>query len=160
MILYHGSVLIIENPDVSYSKSYLDFCKGFYTTMNKLQAEKWAKRRAMRNKGTPIVNVYNFSDNLSNYSVLSFDKEDEKWLDFVCRCRDGSNIYEQYDMVIGSVANDDVFKTVDMFLKGLWDKTKALEEIRYYKMTNQLCLINQRLIDYELKFDYAYKVVK
>jgi len=114
----------------------------------------------MRNKGTPIVNVYNFSDNLSNYSVLSFDKEDEKWLDFVCRCRDGSNIYEQYNMVIGSVANDDVFKTVDMFLKGLWDKTKALEEIRYYKMTNQLCLINQRLIDYELKFDYAYKVVK
>jgi hypothetical protein len=50
MILYHGSVLIIENPDVSYSKSYLDFGKGFYTTTNKLQAEKGLKEELCETK--------------------------------------------------------------------------------------------------------------
>lgn len=29
MILFHGTTEIIEKPDVSFSKSYLDFGKGF-----------------------------------------------------------------------------------------------------------------------------------
>ena len=32
MIVYHGSTEIIKNPDVSHSKKYLDFGKGFYIT--------------------------------------------------------------------------------------------------------------------------------
>lgn len=42
MILYHGTTKIINHPDVSFSKSYLDFGKGFYLTSYQRQAEKWA----------------------------------------------------------------------------------------------------------------------
>ena len=39
MILFHGTTEIIEKPNVSFSKSYLDFGKGFYLTTYQKQAE-------------------------------------------------------------------------------------------------------------------------
>ena len=46
MILYHGTNKEIQKADVSFSKNYLDFGKGFYLTTYKEQAEKWALRKA------------------------------------------------------------------------------------------------------------------
>ena len=120
MILFHGTTEIIEKPDVSFSKSYLDFGKGFYLT--------------------------------------TYQKQAEKWLDFVCACRKGEKIYKNYDIVIGAVANDDVFKTVDMYFRGIWSKKKALDELRYYKMNDQICIINQNVLDEKLVFQKAYQV--
>ena len=54
---------------------------------------------------------------------------------------------KNYDVIIGSVANDDVFKTVDMYFRGLWDKEKALEELRYYKTNNQICIVNHKVLE-------------
>lgn len=130
MILYHGTTKIIKHPDVLFSKNYLDFGKGFYLTSYQKQAEKWAMRKGLRQQLDAIVNVYELSDDLAEYKVLQFDKENEKWLDFVCACRKGEAIYQAYDVIIGAVANDDVFKTVDMYFRGLWDKEKALQELR------------------------------
>lgn len=158
MILYHGSTAIINRPDVSFSKAYLDFGKGFYLTSYQKQAEKWALRKGLRQQKNAIVNVYEISDDLKKYNVLQFDKENGKWLDFVCACRKGELIYQAYDIVIGAVANDDVFKTVDMYFRGLWDKEKALQELRYYKTNNQICIINQKVIDKELIYQKSYKV--
>lgn len=45
MIVYHGSVIAVENPSVALSKDFLDFGRGFYITYFKEQAEKWAKRK-------------------------------------------------------------------------------------------------------------------
>ena len=44
MILYHGSYLIIEKPDIVFSRNNVDFGRGFYTTPIKEQAEKWSAR--------------------------------------------------------------------------------------------------------------------
>lgn len=87
MIVYHGSTEIIKNPDVVHSKKYLDFGRGFYITTFENQAKKWAVRKGMRQKKTAIVNVYELSEEWSGFRVLSFEKENEKWLDFVCACR-------------------------------------------------------------------------
>ncbi len=76
-----------------------------------------------------------------------FQKSDEEWLDFVCDCRDGKSVYERYDIIIGNVANDDVFKTIDMYRRGLWDKQRTLSELRYYKANNQYCFVSQTAID-------------
>lgn len=40
MILYHGSYLAIENPDLLHSRSNLDLGKGFYLTSIREQAVK------------------------------------------------------------------------------------------------------------------------
>ena len=46
MIVYHGSHLIVQKPDICYSKSTLDFGSGFYVTPDINQAELWAKRKS------------------------------------------------------------------------------------------------------------------
>ena len=47
MIVYHGSIDIVEKPDTLHSYRTLDFGKGFYVTTNKAQSEVWAKRKAV-----------------------------------------------------------------------------------------------------------------
>ena len=159
MIVYHGSICEIQSPDVSFSKSYLDFGKGFYVTSLKSQAEKWALRKVARTeKGEATVNIFELSDDLASYKVLDFKTENEEWLDFVCNCRKGSEIYKNYDVIIGAVADDDVFKTVNMYFRGFWDKKKTLEEIRFYKTSNQICITNQNVLNSILTFKSSYKV--
>ena len=158
MIVYHGSTEMIKVPDIEHSKKYLDFGKGFYVTTYQEQAKKWAVRKSMRQGKTAIVNVYNMEDNWEKYRVLSFEKENEKWLEFVCACRKGEDLNRDYDIIIGNVADDDVFKTVDMYFRGLWDKKKVLEELRYYKMNNQISIVNQDTLNRALTFCEAYEV--
>ena len=38
---------------------------------------------------------------------------------------------QDYDLVVGGVANDKVFKTVELFFDGLIDKTEAISRLRY-----------------------------
>lgn len=158
MIVYHGTTEIIEKPDINHSKKYLDFGVGFYLTTYEEQAKKWAIRKGMRQEKTPVVNEYELNEQWEGYRVLSFEEENEKWLEFVCACRRGENLNKDYDIIIGSVADDDVFKTVDMYFRGLWDKQKVLEELRYYKMNNQICVVNQNTLDQLLKYKKSYEV--
>lgn len=159
MIVYHGSTEIIKNPDVIHSKRYLDFGKGFYVTTFEKQARKWAVRKAMRQEKTAIVNIYELSEDWKDLKILSFEKENEKWLDFVCGCRKGKSLNKDYDIIIGNVADDNVFKSVDMYFRGLWDKEKVLGELRYYKMNNQICIVNERALNRLLTFKSAYEVI-
>ncbi len=158
MIVYHGTTETIPKPDVKHSKKFLDFGKGFYLTTFEEQAKKWAIRKGMRQEKTAIVNVYSMDENWNDLRVLSFEKENEKWLDFVCACRKGEPLNAEYDIIIGNVADDDVFKTVDMYFRGLWDKKRVLEELRYYKMNNQICIVNQKTLDQILTFQKSYEV--
>ena len=158
MKLYHGSNQEIIKPDIAFSKKFLDFGKGFYLTSFQEQAEKWALRKAARLGGNPTINVYNLPENFSDYKVCSFETENELWLDFVCKCRKGEEINQQFDIVMGRVANDDIFKTIDMYFKNLWTKEKVLLELRYYQENNQICIINQQIIEKELIFIKSYTV--
>lgn len=160
MIVYHGSSLEVKNPNIIYSKDYLDFGKGFYVTTYKKQAEQWALRKGIRQSKDAVVNEYILLDDMSNYSILSFENENEKWLDFVCECRRGNEQKHGYDIIVGNVADDDVFKTVDMYFRGLWSKEKALEELRYYKINDQICFVNQETLNSVLVFQKSYKVVR
>ena len=65
MIVYHGTTQIIENPDIKYSKKYLDFGPGFYLTSYENQAKKWAFRKGLRQEKPSIINVYELKENLA-----------------------------------------------------------------------------------------------
>lgn len=104
------------------------------------------------------VFILHLKDNWKDYKVLSFEEENEKWLDFVCACRKGENLNKDYDIVVGNVANDDVFKTVDMYFRDLWDKKRVLEELRYYKMNDQICIVKQDILETVLEYKDSYEV--
>ena len=128
-------------------------------TLQRLKIKKkWAYRKGMRQEKAAIVNVYELSEEWDDFKILSFEKENEKWLDFVCACRKGQLLNQEYDIIIGNVADDDVFKTVDMYFRGLWDKERVLEELRYAKMNNQICIVNQEALNRLITFKRAYEV--
>ena len=63
MTVYHGSTCEIRVPDLSRSKRNIDFGPGFYVTVIRRQAERWAMRKAARLGGKAIVNVFSMSEN-------------------------------------------------------------------------------------------------
>ena len=153
MTVYHGSTEIIKNPDVLHSYRPLDFGKGFYVTTNKNQAENWAKRKSViLGKEKAIVNFYEMDENFGELKCKNFGEDLSEWIDFVCHCRDGGTDYEKYDVIIGKVANDKVFRVVDMYHDGLWDKDRAIKEIRAYPNYDQIAFITQKAVGQVLKF--------
>ena len=58
MLLYHGSNIIVDKPQIIQSNRFLDFGTGFYTTTNYEQALNFAQKVTTRRKeGTPIHRV-------------------------------------------------------------------------------------------------------
>lgn len=161
MIVYHGSNIIVDHPDIIHSFRDLDFGKGFYVTTVREQAERWAKRKALFAKGSrPILNEYEMNSDTIGLVVKNFGDDLETWIDFVCQCRDGNPEYQQYDIIIGKVANDKVFRVVDMYHNGIWDKDRALKEIRVYPGYDQIAFITQKAIDQMLVFQNALEAAQ
>lgn len=150
MLVFHSSNQCFDNPDVEHSREALDFGKGFYVTRLKEQAEKYAGR-FLRAGEDAYLHTYEYSPN-SDLSIKIFDSYDEEWLDFVCNCRKGGEIYKQFDIIEGGVANDKVFQTVDLYMAGIYNKEQALQNLVYEMPNNQLCFITQRAIDNCLRF--------
>ena len=158
MIVYHGSSEMVRQPDTLHSYRALDFGKGFYVTTVREQAERWARRKADLFGGTPVVSRYRMRDDLSQFRVRRFPDDLMEWIEFVCDCRDGKPTYQQYDIIIGKVANDKVFRVVDMYHSGIWDKERALQEIRAYPNYDQIAFITQSAIDALLLYDGCLEV--
>ncbi|GHU60806.1 hypothetical protein FACS189445_1200 [Spirochaetia bacterium] len=150
MILYHGSFLEVKKPDVGYSRDRLDFGRGFYLTPIKEQAINWTMH-FLRRYGKRIVSIYEFNET-TDLRVLNFPTYNEDWLDFITLCRLGIGNNNQYDLIIGSVANDRVFDALEAYFGGYSDKTQAIQKLRYQKPNLQYCFVNQETIDKCLHF--------
>ena len=158
MIVYHGSSGAVPRPDTRHSYRALDFGRGFYVTTVLEQAERWARRKADLFGGKAVVTQYRMSDDPSGLRVRRFDDDLAEWIEFVCDCRDDGPDYQQYDLIIGKVANDKVFRVVDMYHAGIWDKARALREIRAYPNYDQIAFVTQAAIDRLLQYDRHWEV--
>ncbi|MBQ9009956.1 MAG: DUF3990 domain-containing protein [Clostridia bacterium] len=158
MIVYHGSSEIIPLPDTFHSNHALDFGKGFYVTSVREQAVRWARRKANLYGKKAIVNQYQMSDDFSGFRIKRFPDDLMEWIDFVCDCRDEKPVYQAYDLIIGKVANDKVFRVVDLYHSGIWDKKRALHEIKVYPNYDQIAFINQSAIDKLLRYELHWEV--
>lgn len=104
------------------------------------------------------MNEYELLSAMDGLSVRNFGDDLDSWIDFVCKCRDGDLGYQQYDIIIGNVANDKVFRVVDLYHSGVWDKDRALKEIRVYPGYDQIAFITQKAIDQALVFTKTLEV--
>ena len=157
MILYHGSHLAVPQPLAKAGRRNLDFGPGFYLTRLKAQAEAWAVVVAGR-KGRhviPVVSVYHFDKEQAlsdGVRFKEFDTYNIEWLEYVVNCRQGKDYSEEYDVVEGGVANDNVIDTVEDYEKGVITAEQALGQLRYKKVNHQLCILSQFVIDKYLHF--------
>lgn len=163
MKVYHGSTQVVEYPLAGVGRENLDFGKGFYVTDIYAQAERWSSVMAMRRPGSvPVVNIYELDVekiSSSGYQWLRFDGYNNDWLDFIVSSRSGNQPWLEYDIVEGGIANDRVFDTIENFMENQITKEVALGRLRFEQPNNQLCLLNQHLIE-ECLFFKEYITVK
>lgn len=154
MIVYHGSDVVVEKPILIPSKRTLDFGAGFYTTTNKEQAISFAHKVSLRNKSkTKAVSMYeiNFEKIKIKLNILKFDRPDEEWLNFVFANRQGIYKGKQYDIVIGAVADDTIYKVFSLYEAGILTKEETLKRLKIRKLFDQATLCTERALR-ELKY--------
>ena len=137
MILYHGSNLIVEKPKLVRQNRYLDFGFGFYTTTN-------------RKTGDATLNIYCVEEAVAfkECSLLRFDSPNEAWLEFVAENRQGIYQGQQHDLIYGAVANDDVYRTITLYMTGVLDKEQTLAALKIRKLFNQLVFATEKSLQY------------
>ncbi len=72
-------------------------------------------------------------------------------------CRRGDD-HSDYDVVIGGIANDKVFNTVELFFDGLIDKGEAIKRLRFEKPNQQTCFRTQESVDRCLRFTGSFVI--
>ena len=146
MIVYHGSTEIIKNPDVVHSKKYLDFGRGFYTTILEKQAIEWAYRLSLR-ENTDSYYVYQFVfEEADDLRIKRFESLNIEWLEFIKENRIKGELQHDYDVVIGPVADDNTMETVQLYISGILKANEAVERLRYSKVNNQISFHTKRAL--------------
>ena len=120
IILYHGSKGGIIGDITPSSRYSCDFGRGFYLGTNRLQAET-----LICNDDKPIL--YEIELDLKNLRVLKIDNQRD-WYLTVAYSRNRledynkeevykyySKFLDDYDVVIGSIADDSIYKSLDSF---------------------------------------------
>lgn len=154
MIVYHGSAVAVNQPLAMAGRENLDFGQGFYVTDIKEQAERWALRISRQRQEAPLLNIYELDivKAVNNFIYLKFSSYDQVWLDFIVKSRMGQMPWKSYDIIEGGVANDRVIDTVEAYINGMMTVEMALGQLAQHQPNNQLCLLNQQLIDQCLHF--------
>jgi len=151
MILYHGSNIVVSKPRLIHQNRYLDFGFGFYTTTNRTQAAAFAEKvYRRRREGQRVVNIYEIDEQIAfaECSLLRFEFPDEAWLDFVSKNRAGLYNGEQYDLIYGPVANDDVYTTFTLYSAGALTKEQTLEALKIKRLYNQMVFTSEKALSY------------
>lgn len=153
MLIYHGSGMIVQYPEIRIDRFTKDFGWGFYCTNNIQQATRWAKRH-QNTKGTPFVNFYEYAPNAS-LKIKKFPEMTEEWLDFIVACRSGQT--HPYDIVEGPMADDQIWTYIEDFISKKITRAAFWELAKFQKPTHQISFhtINALLC---LKFVQAKEV--
>jgi len=138
-IIYHGSYCEVEKPRILEGKFTKDFGTGFYCTVLKEQAEKWAIKY-----DTPVINKYEYRENKS-MNIKEFTLMTEEWLDFIIDCRSGKK--HEYDIVIGAMADDQVYNFITDLLNGNITRQAFWELAKFRHPTHQIAFCTEKSLE-------------
>lgn len=163
MKVYHGSLEIVTNPSIEILNFKTDFGKGFYTTTDYEQAKRWTKikrDRALNESDkmslSKYVNSYEYTPN-KELNVLEFMNATSEWIDFVFANRNSEELLHDYDIVVGPVANDNLYATLRLYERNFISKEEAIKTLKTYKLSNQISFHTERALQ-TIKFINAEEV--
>ena len=130
MDIYHGSYMAVPSLEIRRGQFTKDFGDGFYCTELKRQAIKWARRY-----DTPIVSIYDYQPHAA-LKILRFEEMTDEWLDFIVAFRHGEQ--HDYDIVIGAMANDQIYNYVADFMNGVLTREQFWVLAKFKYPTHQI----------------------
>lgn len=139
MKLYHGSNVAVEKPQILHPDRGLDFGTGFYLTSSYEQAERWAYlTQKRRNSGRQTISMYDFDENAANkLQVKRFSGATAEWLQFVSDHRRKVDFSNEWDIVIGPVANDRTSPVLRLYFIGIYDEEETIKRLLPQKLSDQ-----------------------
>lgn len=149
MKLYHGSVVSVKNPNLRQGRPNTDYGKGFYTTVDFDQAERWSRiRRDRAGGGKAVVSVYEAGDDLlqrKDFRIMEYNGATKEWLDFVVANRRYASLHD-YDIVLGPVANDNLYATISLYENGELSAEAAVVQLKTHILFNQVSFHTDRAL--------------
>lgn len=166
MILYHGSVSIIEQPTFGKGKRHNDYGLGFYCRQSLELAKEWAvekKRDGYANKyalnlqGLTILNLSQKGFTTLHWITLllqnrvftlknDITKAGKKYL-----IEHFSLPVKEYDIIKGYRADDSYFAYAENFLNNIISVQRLSEALRLGNLGEQVVLMSQKSFG-QLKF--------
>jgi len=162
MIIYHGSVNIIERPEYGLGKAHNDYGLGFYCTENLDLAREWAvdyKRDGYSNcYELDIENLNILYLNSGEYCILH-------WLALLLQNRSfdvktalskAAKEYiidnflidtSSYDAIVGYRADDSYFSYADDFIKGVISYRQLNNAMHLGDLGEQIVLLSKRAFE-------------
>ena len=145
MKLYHGSNVKVDAPEIKTIGFYKDFGYGFYCTAIEKQACRWA----LTKRPEHVVSVYEYTPD-ETLKVYSFPAMSEEWLDFVVANRRFAPLHD-YDIVLGPVANDNLYATISLYENGELSAEAAVVQLKTHVLFNQVSFHTDKALS-QLRF--------
>ena len=168
MILYHGSYMIVEHPDLARCRKGKDFGQGFYVTTSKEQAKRFTKtsiKKAVFDSLTPknnnigYVSKYSIS-NLKNLNIHVFEEANAEWLHCVVAHRKKNIMQEEiakwkvFDIICGKIADDNTNLVLTAYMNGVYGEVGseeadevAIKMLEPKNLKDQICFRTNKAID-------------
>ena len=160
MNLYHGSTVMVRRPSLRSGRANTDFGKGFYTTTDYEQAARWARiRRERAGEGDAVVSVYEVDDDLlqqGDLHIMEYNGATEEWLNFVVNNRRKAPLHD-YDIVLGPVANDNLYATISLYENGQLSVEAAIVQLKTHVLYNQVSFHTNKALS-QIRFVESIKV--
>lgn len=130
MTVFHGGYEAIPRPEIRIGRNTKDFGPGFYCTIIKEQAQRWARRY-----DTKIVSIYDVRLDMG-LKIKDFQEMSEEWLDYIIACRGGKE--HDYDIVIGAMANDQIYNYISDYIEGIITREQFWSLAKFKYPTHQI----------------------
>lgn len=150
MLVYHGSIYVVEQPEIKSVNRPMDFGVGFYTTSIEEQAKQWALRKSKRNHSKAVINMYKFDKDEAkkHLRLKEFRTASREWIELIllhrkmkCYNKTGlgiEGVHHSYDIVIGEVADDDIYDSIELYESGIISKEELTERVKHKSKNDQI----------------------
>lgn len=135
MTVYHGGYEPVKSPEIRKGRNTKDFGVGFYCTIIKEQAQRWARRYDLG-----IVSTYDVLIN-TKLKIKEFREMTEEWLDFIVSCRSGEE--HDYDIVIGAMADDQIYNYISDYIDGVITREQFWVLAKFKYPTHQIVFCSE-----------------
>ena len=138
MTVYHGGYMAVKQPEIRKGRNTKDFGTGFYCTVIKEQAQRWARRY-----DTKVVSIYEVRLR-STLKIKEVKDMTNEWLDFIIACRSG--IPHDFDIVIGAMADDQIYNYISDYMEGTITREQFWVMAKFKYPTHQINFCTQEAL--------------
>lgn len=135
----HGSSVVVRDPILLKTGYNKDFGFGFYCTVLREQAIRWA----VRFTGTGYLSHFRYVAD-PTLAVKRFEVMTDEWLDFIVASRRG--VAHGYDVVEGPMANDTIYNYVQDFIDGKISRAAFWELAKFKYPTHQISFHTEKAL--------------